>query len=527
MGMSEDEVPAPRLCHIQKWPDFDGFGFNLHAEKGRSGQYVGKVDDGSPSEAAGLKQGDRIIEVNGVNISNENHRQVVARIKAVADETRLLVVDSAAEAYFKTREMVIRGDMPGVIHLNSSKQEQQQQPTPPPPPQQHQEEQQQHKPAEQQEVVSNTSSATTPETDRKHHVEVQEEAEEEEESPSETTTIEAKSNGSIASSSPKMEDKIEKEPSQTASPNQSNRPPGLNMTAAELRAQLAQRKKFDPKKENMDLRRKFDIVQTLHIIFSRSVAAVEPQHPGSLAASRLDDFSSQESVPRKKMSLITASIGLLLVSSAACAQYRPSEAPRPIYVSPATSSEHPGALYLASLVNQLSTERYRIQGPTPVPETHPSSSYYENPGQSLMSHLQTWYNEAAESYLQRPPEAPSSKYPPSQGDSGQGVYYWHVPGQGGDESSTDMSQNDIDDMENVKGNDVAVTANPLFAAMAGFIGLSTLFAASVILFPKFGGSRSLQDHEDRDWGKQIVRSLQKMHQQQQKKENVKSAAKQC
>jgi len=35
------------------------------------------------------------------------------------------------------------------------------------------------------------------------------------------------------------------------------------LTAAELRAQLAQRKKFDPKKENMDLRRKFDIVQTL------------------------------------------------------------------------------------------------------------------------------------------------------------------------------------------------------------------------------------------------------------------------
>ncbi|XP_065349341.1 uncharacterized protein LOC135945522 [Cloeon dipterum] len=229
------------------------------------------------------------------------------------------------------------------------------------------------------------------------------------------------------------------------------------------------------------------------------------------------------------MSLITASIALLLVSSAASAQYRPSEAPRPIYVSPATSSEHPGALYLASLVNQLSTERYRIQGPTPVPETYPSSTYYENPGQSLMSHLQTWYNEAAESYLQRPPEAPSSKYPtPSEGDSGQGVYYWHVPGQGDDESSTDMSQNDIDDMENVKGNDVAVTANPLFAAMAGFIGLSTLFAASVILFPKFGGGRSLQDrdHEDRDWGKQIVRSLQKMHQQQQqqqqKKENVKS-----
>jgi predicted metalloprotease with PDZ domain len=64
MGMaSDEEVLAPRLCHIQKWPDFEGFGFNLHAEKGRIGQYVGKVDDASPALAAGLKQGDRILEV--------------------------------------------------------------------------------------------------------------------------------------------------------------------------------------------------------------------------------------------------------------------------------------------------------------------------------------------------------------------------------------------------------------------------------------------------------------------------------
>jgi len=61
-----------------------------------------------------------IFQVNGVNISNENHRQVVARIKAVAEETRLLVVDAAAEALFKEREQVVRGDMPGVVHLTSN-----------------------------------------------------------------------------------------------------------------------------------------------------------------------------------------------------------------------------------------------------------------------------------------------------------------------------------------------------------------------------------------------------------------------
>ena len=83
-----DNAPRPRLCHVTKWPHFDGYGFNLHAEKTRPGQFIGKVDENSPAEKAGLIEGDRIVEVNGVNINNENHKQVVQRIKAVANETR-------------------------------------------------------------------------------------------------------------------------------------------------------------------------------------------------------------------------------------------------------------------------------------------------------------------------------------------------------------------------------------------------------------------------------------------------------
>jgi predicted metalloprotease with PDZ domain len=59
-------APRPRLCHIVKWPDFDGYGFNLHSEKNRSGQYIGKVDPGSPADAAGLREGDKIVEVVGL-----------------------------------------------------------------------------------------------------------------------------------------------------------------------------------------------------------------------------------------------------------------------------------------------------------------------------------------------------------------------------------------------------------------------------------------------------------------------------
>ena len=53
------DPPQPRLCHIRKVADFDGYGFNLHAEKNKPGQFVGKIDPGSPAEIAGLKEGDR------------------------------------------------------------------------------------------------------------------------------------------------------------------------------------------------------------------------------------------------------------------------------------------------------------------------------------------------------------------------------------------------------------------------------------------------------------------------------------
>lgn len=150
--------PKTRYCHIVKWEHFDGYGFNLHAEKGKPGQYIGKVDEGSPAEAAGLRQGDRILEVNGETIANKTHKQVVELIKMLPGETKLLVVDPEDESF-----------------------------------------------------IPDTVKMTTPEK------------------PKETE------NGTL----------------------------NLKMTAAELRAKLAARKKFDPKKEAMDFKQKFDIVQKL------------------------------------------------------------------------------------------------------------------------------------------------------------------------------------------------------------------------------------------------------------------------
>ncbi|KAJ0171227.1 hypothetical protein K1T71_013426 [Dendrolimus kikuchii] len=162
-----------RLCHVRKSPDFDGYGFNLHAEKGKPGQYIGKVDEGSPAEKAGLRRGDRILEVNGHSIAGETHKQVVARIKQRPDDAELLVVAPAP------------GD-----------------PLP---------------------------------------------------------DLEAPP---AAPASPPPARDAQPAPAADGSPPDAPRL-NLHMTAAEMRAHLATKKKFDPKKVPMDLKSKFDIVKKL------------------------------------------------------------------------------------------------------------------------------------------------------------------------------------------------------------------------------------------------------------------------
>jgi len=121
----DPNAPKPRLCHLLKRPDFVGYGFNLHAERNKIefgldvGQYIGKIDQGSPAHLAGVKEHDRIVEVNGVNIGNENHKQVVERIKTNPTETQLLVVDRQTDNYYKDKNIIIKGTLPTVRYIKT------------------------------------------------------------------------------------------------------------------------------------------------------------------------------------------------------------------------------------------------------------------------------------------------------------------------------------------------------------------------------------------------------------------------
>ncbi|XP_036797578.1 Na(+)/H(+) exchange regulatory cofactor NHE-RF2 [Oncorhynchus mykiss] len=103
----------PRLCIMTK--SENGYGFHLHGEKGKNGQFIRKVEPASSAEASGLRPGDRVIEVNGGNVEKDTHHQVVQRIKAVEHETRLLVVDRETDEYLRSLRLVCTEEM--AVHL--------------------------------------------------------------------------------------------------------------------------------------------------------------------------------------------------------------------------------------------------------------------------------------------------------------------------------------------------------------------------------------------------------------------------
>ena len=102
-------VKAPRLVEITKGEK--GYGFNLHGERGVVGQFISAVDDGGPAHKAGLCVGDRVVEVNGVNVEAATHGQVVTKIKESGGTTGLLVVDKVTDDYMKQHSIAITSDL--------------------------------------------------------------------------------------------------------------------------------------------------------------------------------------------------------------------------------------------------------------------------------------------------------------------------------------------------------------------------------------------------------------------------------
>ncbi|XP_076443593.1 sorting nexin-27-like [Babylonia areolata] len=102
---------GPRIVTITKTST--GFGFNVRGQISEGGvlksingvlyaplQHVSEVLEGGAAQKAGVRKGDRILEVNGVNVEGATHKQVVDYIRSGGDVLTLTVIwvpDQVAE----------------------------------------------------------------------------------------------------------------------------------------------------------------------------------------------------------------------------------------------------------------------------------------------------------------------------------------------------------------------------------------------------------------------------------------------
>ncbi|XP_064475115.1 sorting nexin-27-like [Ornithodoros turicata] len=123
------DVPiGPRVVTICKTET--GFGFNVRGQVSEGGplksingelyaplQHVSAVLEGGSAEEAGIRRGDRILEVNGVNVEGATHKQVVDLIKSGGDKLTLTVISVTAQ---EAERLEPSDDSSGISYIDYS-----------------------------------------------------------------------------------------------------------------------------------------------------------------------------------------------------------------------------------------------------------------------------------------------------------------------------------------------------------------------------------------------------------------------
>ncbi|XP_057206366.1 Na(+)/H(+) exchange regulatory cofactor NHE-RF4 isoform X1 [Triplophysa rosa] len=103
---SGEGCSRPRLCHITKEPGC-GLGLSIIPVEGERGCYrLSPVNQG-PAERAGIKNGDRLIWINGAMVSSLTHGALSKMVKKCEDHVTVLAIDSRSEVNYVRRRLPI------------------------------------------------------------------------------------------------------------------------------------------------------------------------------------------------------------------------------------------------------------------------------------------------------------------------------------------------------------------------------------------------------------------------------------
>ncbi|NXU14133.1 NHRF3 protein, partial [Pardalotus punctatus] len=98
-------VPQPRLCYLVK--EETGYGFSLKSTEGQKGLFIVELSSQGAAAKAGVQNNDRLIEINGKNVENDTHEEVVEKVKKSENHVMFLLSNEETDHYFKSQRMTL------------------------------------------------------------------------------------------------------------------------------------------------------------------------------------------------------------------------------------------------------------------------------------------------------------------------------------------------------------------------------------------------------------------------------------
>ncbi|XP_053918833.1 Na(+)/H(+) exchange regulatory cofactor NHE-RF3 [Cuculus canorus] len=99
-------VPQPRLCYLVK--EEKGYGFSLKTTEGQKGLFIVELSSQGAAAKAGVQNNDRLIEINGKNVENDTHQEVVEKVKKSGNHVMFLLSNEDTDRYYTSQKMVLR-----------------------------------------------------------------------------------------------------------------------------------------------------------------------------------------------------------------------------------------------------------------------------------------------------------------------------------------------------------------------------------------------------------------------------------
>lgn len=103
---SEHSRPSVRICKVDK-SESGSCGFHLTRTKWDPYPWIAGVDDGSPAQAAGLRVGDCVLEVNGDDVLGQRVGQIAAKVVAAHECIAMLLWNAGSDANCDTEVSAI------------------------------------------------------------------------------------------------------------------------------------------------------------------------------------------------------------------------------------------------------------------------------------------------------------------------------------------------------------------------------------------------------------------------------------